>query len=93
MNRKEQYELVDLTDQEAGEVDDELEAFDRQFVGYELGKKIAIGIKVNGKLMAGLTGCTTRFHILYIETVYVDEACRRRGFGRALLAGAEKARQ
>lgn len=86
----EPYDLVDLTDQEAEEIDEELEAFDRQFVGYELGKRIAIGIKVNGKLIAGLRGCTTRFHILYIETVYVDEAYRRRGFGAALLAETEK---
>lgn len=85
-----QYYLTQLSDDEAAEIDSRLEEFDSHFVGYELGKRIAIGIKKDKKLVAGLLGCTTLFHILYIETVWVDEAFRRQGLGAALLEEAEK---
>ncbi len=84
------YKLVELTAAEAAEIDGRLEDFDRDFVGYELGKKIELGIRIEGKLVAGLLGCTTLFHILYVETVWVDADCRRRGLGAALLAELER---
>ncbi len=84
------WELVELTDAEAADIDGRLEDFDRDFVGYELGRKIELGIRINGRLAAGLLGCTTLFHILYVETVWVDEPCRRKGLGAALLREVEK---
>jgi len=84
------YELVDLTRDEAAEIDERLENFDWNHVGYELGRQIELGVKIGGKLVAGLLGYTTLFHILYVETVWVDEAYRRKGLGAALLAEMEK---
>lgn len=84
------YELVELTRDEAAEIDGRLEDFDRKFVGYELGQSIELGVRTGGKLVAGLLGYTTLFHILYVETVWVDEAYRRKGLGAALLAELEK---
>ncbi len=84
------YALVELTQAEAEEIDERLEGFDRKHVGYELGRQIELGVKVGGKLVAGLLGCTTLFHILYVETVWVDEDCRRKGLGAALLREMEK---
>ncbi len=82
--------LVELSPAEAAEVDGRLEDFDREFVGYELDGKIELGIKIDGRLVAGLLGCTTLFHILYVETVWVDEDYRRRGLGAALLREMER---
>lgn len=84
------YTLVELSPAEAQEVDGRLEDFDREFVGYELDKKIELGVKIDGKLVAGLLGCTTLFHILYVETVWVDKDYRRQGLGAALLAELER---
>lgn len=84
------YELVELTRDEAAEIDERLEGFDRKHVGYELGRSVELGVKIGGRLVAGLLGCTTLFHILYVETVWVDEDCRRRGLGAALLREMEK---
>ncbi len=84
------YELVELTGAEAAEIDGRLENFNRDFVGYELGGKIELGIRLDGKLVAGLLGYTTLFHILYVETVWVDADCRRRGLGSALLRELER---
>ncbi len=84
------YELVELTGAGAAEIDGRREDFDRDFVGYELGGKIELGIRRSGKLVAGLLGYTTLFHILYVETVWVDKDCRRRGLGAALLRELER---
>lgn len=84
------YELAELARDEAAEIDGRLEDFDRDFVGYELGREINLGVKIDGKLVAGLLGRTTLFHILYVETVWVDEPYRRRGLGAALLRELER---
>ncbi len=84
------YELAELTRDEAAEINERLERSDRKHVGYELGRRIELGVKIDGKLVAGLLGCTTLFHILYVETVWVDEDCRRRGLGAALLREMER---
>lgn len=89
-NENTPYRVVDLTEEEAAEMDGRLETFDREFIGYELGKTLNLGIRRDGKLVAGLLGCTTLFHILYVETVFVDEAYRHQGLGAALLAELER---
>ena len=51
---------------------------------------IRIGIEEDGKLIAGLDACITAFRILYVSTVFVDEAYRRKGYGARLIREMEK---
>ena len=51
---------------------------------------IQIGVEENGLLIAGLDACITAFKILYVSTVFVDEAYRRKGIGARLMREMEK---
>lgn len=51
---------------------------------------IQIGIEEDEKLVAGLDACITAFKILYVSTVFVDEAYRRKGYGKILIEEMEK---
>jgi tRNA U34 5-carboxymethylaminomethyl modifying GTPase MnmE/TrmE len=51
---------------------------------------IRIGYEEDGKLVAGLDACVTAFKILYVSTVFVDEAYRRKGIGAKLIREMEK---
>lgn len=51
---------------------------------------IQIGIEEDGKVIAGLDACITAFKILYVSTVFVDEAYRRKGYGKMLMEEMEK---
>ena len=51
---------------------------------------IQIGIEEDGKIVAGLDACITAFKILYVSTVFVDEAYRRKGYGKILIEEMEK---
>jgi len=84
------YELVELTQDEAAEIDGRLDADCRKHIGYRLEGKLELGVKRNGKLVAGLLGYASWLHILYVETVWVDEDCRRQGLGSALLRELER---
>ena len=44
----------------------------------------------DGKIVAGLDACITAFKILYVSTVFVDEDCRRKGYGKLLIKEMEK---
>ena len=82
--------VVDLSEEQAGEIYESLAAFDRKFIGYRLEGSVNIGIECDGKLIAGLNGYMTAFKILYIDTVFVEEAYRRQGVGTELLREAER---
>ena len=82
--------LIDLTEEQAEEIESRLGKFDEKYITYKMDGSIRIGIEEDGKLIAGLDACVTAFRILYVSTVFVDEAYRRKGYGARLIREMEK---
>lgn len=82
--------IIDLNEQQAEEIETRLSDYDDEHISRKLSGRIRIGIEENGKLIAGLDACITAFRILYVSTVFVDEAYRRKGFGTRLIREMEK---
>ena len=82
--------LIDLTEEQAEEIESRLSEFDEKYITYRMDGSIRIGIEEDGKLIAGLDACITAFRILYVSTVLVDEAYRRKGYGARLIREMEK---
>lgn len=82
--------IVTLTKEQVEDIENRLEYYDNRYNNYPLSGRIQIGVEDDGKLVAGLDACITAFRILYVSTVFVDEDCRRKGYGRRLIAEMEK---
>ena len=82
--------IIDLTEEQAEEIETRLEAFDEEYITYKMNGFIRIGMEDNGRLIAGLDACVTAFRILYVSTVFVDEEYRRKGVGEKLIREMEK---
>ena len=83
-------EIIELNEKQIEEIEDKLSAYDNDFIKFKLDGNIHIGIKENGKLIAGLDACMTAFKILYVSTVFVEEPYRRKGYGSKLMQEMEK---
>ncbi len=82
--------MVDLTEEQAEDIETRLSDFDENYITYRMDGDIRIGMEEDGKLIAGLDACMTAFKILYVSTVFVDEAYRRKGIGAELIREMEK---
>ena len=82
--------IIDLTEEQAEEIDERLSASDESYITYKMEGDIRIGIEEDGKLIAGLDACITTFKILYVSTMFVDEEYRRKGYGARLIREMEK---
>ena len=82
--------LIDLDEEQVAYVEEQLCKFDQAYIKDPLNGNICIGIEEDGKLIAGLDACVTAFRILYVSTVFVDAAYRRKGYGRLLMEELEK---
>lgn len=82
--------IIDLTEEQAEEIETRLEAFDEEYITYKMNGFIRIGMEDNGRLIAGLDACVTAFRILYVSTAFVDEEYRRKGVGEKLIREMEK---
>ena len=82
--------IVQLNEEQAEEIENRLDSFDRDFIRYKIDGSIRLGIEEDGKLIAGLDACMTAFRILYVSTVFVDEEYRRKGIGKRLMREMEK---
>lgn len=82
--------IIDLTEEQAEEIETRLEEFDEEYITYKMNGFIRIGMEDNGRLIAGLDACVTAFRILYVSTVFVDEEYRRKGIGEKLIREMEK---
>ena len=82
-------EIIELNEEQIEEIEDKLSAYDQDFIKFKLDGTIQIGIKENGKLIAGLDACMTAFKILYVSTVFVEEPYRRKGYGSKLMQEME----
>ena len=65
--------LIDLTEEQAEEIESRLSEFDEKYITYRMDGSIRIGIEEDGKLIAGLDACITAFRILYVSTVFVTK--------------------
>ena len=81
--------IVDLNHEQLETVELAMEAYDDAFMPCKLEGSIQIGIAEDGKIVAGLDACATAFKILYVSTLFVEEAYRRKGYGRRLMEEME----
>lgn len=82
--------LIDLTEEQAEYIDAQLNMYDREYIKYLTEGGVQIGIEMEGVLVGGLNAYMSAFHILYVDTVFVAEAYRRRGVGRKLICEMEQ---
>ena len=82
--------IIDLNETQVEIIENKLSAFDETYITYKMNGQIQFGIEEDGKLIAGLDACVTCFKILYVSTVFVDEAYRRKGYGKLLVSEMEK---
>lgn len=82
--------IIDLNNEQIEQLEEALEKYDEKHITYSLDGRISIGIVEDGEVVAGLDACMTCFKILYVSTVFVDEAYRRKGYGRKLITELEK---
>jgi GNAT superfamily N-acetyltransferase len=82
--------IIDLNEQQLEAVEAGLSAFDEGYITYKMEGDIQIGIEEDGKIVAGLDACVTAFKILYVSTVFVEEDCRRKGYGKRLMEEMEQ---
>lgn len=82
--------IITLDEKQVDEIEEKLNQFDEEHIKYRLEGNIQIGIKEDGKLIAGLDACMTAFKILYVSTVFVEEKYRRKGYGTKLMQEMEK---
>lgn len=82
--------LIDLTEEQAEYINKQLYMYDREYITYRLEGSVQIGIEVEENLVGGLNAYMSAFHILYVDTVFVDEKYRRQGIGRKLILEMEQ---
>ena len=83
-------QIIDLNEDQVEIIEARLSAYDENHISYKMNGCIQIGVEENGVLIAGLDACVTAFKILYVSTVFVDEAYRRKGIGAQLMREMEK---
>ncbi len=83
-------EIIDLTEEQAEDIESRLSSFDENHITYKMDGQIRIGVEDDGRLIAGLDACITAFRILYVSTVFVDEEYRRKGVGAGMIREMEK---
>ena len=82
-------EIIDLTEEQAEDIETRLSAYDDGHFARKISGGVRIGVTDGGRLIAGLDACVTAFRILYVSTVFVDEAYRRKGVGTRLMREME----
>lgn len=83
--------IIDLKNKQIADIESRLDDYDEKHIINELEGEISIGIlDDNNKLIGGLDACITTYRILYVNTLFIDEAYRRKGYGLALIQEMEK---
>jgi len=81
--------FIQLTEEQVEDIEERLESFDQMHMPPAIEGRVQLGIEEDGRLVAGLDACITTFRILYVSTVFVEEDCRRKGYGRLLMNAME----
>ena len=84
------FEVPGLSRQEAAELAKRLEEYDSELFPNPVSRELRIGIREEGRLVAGATGSMTPFGILYVDTVFVDRSYRHHHLGTLLMQEVEK---
>ena len=82
--------IIDLNEEQVEDIETRLSTFDENCITCKMDGCVQIGIEDNGRLIAGLDACITAFRILYVSTVFVDEAYRRKVIGARMIREMEK---
>ena len=82
--------IIDLNDEQVEDIESRLSLFDENHITQRLDGCIRIGVENDGELIAGLDACITTCKILYVSTMFVDEAYRRKGIGARMIREMEK---
>ena len=77
--------IIPLKEEEKTLLSKKLDLYDLEHMGSPIEGEIALGIHVDGELVAGLEGQMTAFKIFYLSVLFVEEKYRRQGLGRALI--------
>ena len=86
--------IVDLSKDQIEQIRNDLEEFNDNHVSYRIDGRITIGIEKDGQIIGGLLAYMSVYKILYVDTVFVQEQYRRKGYGKKLMeAMEEKAKQ
>ncbi|MBG9986187.1 GNAT family N-acetyltransferase [Facklamia sp. DSM 111018] len=83
-------EIVNLNNEQIEELENRLEEYDKDYIPDQLDGSISIGIEENGKIIAGLDATMTTFKIMYLSTIFVDAADRKKGYGKILMEELER---
>lgn len=82
--------IIPLSEEQIEDLEIQLAEYDKAHISYKLTGDISLGIFEDGVLIAGLDACVTTFKILYVSTVFVRKAYRRKGYGKALMQEMER---
>ncbi len=82
--------IINLNEEQVEEIQESLENYNDEHIKYRIEGGIALGIEEDGRLIAGLVSYMSVFKILYVDTVFVEESYRRKGYGRRLMEEMEK---
>jgi len=80
-----EFEVVTLDEAQIEDIESRLEKYDCKNIGYKISDKINLGIRIKGKIVAGVDASITAYKILYVSTVFVDEEYRGKGIGKKLM--------
>jgi GNAT superfamily N-acetyltransferase len=83
------FTVINLNEDEIEDIESRLEKYDINKIGYKMSGQINLGIKINGKLIAGVNAIITAYKILYVSTMFVDEEYRGNGLGKKLMKTLE----
>ena len=63
--------IIDLTEEQAEEIETRLEEFDEEYITYKMNGFIRIGMEDNGRLIAGLDACVTAFRASWTDSMWI----------------------
>ncbi len=88
-----EVKILDINDDQIQEIENNLEEYDLKHISFKMEGSIQIGARIGEKLVGGINACMTAFRILYVSTLYVEEAYRNQGIGRLLVKELENRAQ
>lgn len=82
--------LINLSEEQECEIRYYLDEYNAKHITYRLDGMLRIGLEADGKLIAGLIAYMSVYKIMYVDTVFVNERYRRRGYGKKLIQEMER---